>query len=438
MRIAQIAPLWELVPPRAYGGTELVVHLLTQGLVARGHEVTLFAAAGSRTSARFQPYAPKPLREMEEDIKKDKTHCTVMSTELNMLEDIFQQAEQFDVIHNHMGFQALPFAGFVKTPMVTTLHNALIPQPVHELFMRNAHLPYVSISNYQQQLWPRLNYASTIYHGIDLTSFDPCFGNSEPEYLAFLGRLSPEKGPQHAIRVARALGKKLILAGKIDRVDRVFYERDLADQIDGTQISYIGELGHHAKVEFLRNAAACLFPVEWPEPFGLVMIEAMACGTPVFALRDGSVPEVIDHGMSGYVADSVEELIEAVRQYQDFDRRLVRKIAEDRFSVQRMIQDHERVYERLAGGHSLSLANTGRKRFGAPSGKSPSPLTPYRLAEAGPSQSLADKKHCRFMDPLWLAAGPPHINAFSTEPLMDRTKKPGSSTERQVNDRLGS
>jgi glycosyltransferase involved in cell wall biosynthesis len=412
--------------------------LLTEGLVARGHEVTLFAAAGSKTSARFQPYAPKSLRELEEDVKKDKTHCTVMSTELNMLEDIFQQAEQFDVIHNHMGFQALPFADFVKTPMVTTLHNALIPQPVHDLFMRNAHLPYISISNYQQQLWPSLNYASTIYHGIDLNSFDPCFVNSEPEYLAFLGRLSPEKGPQHAIRVAKALGKKLILAGKIDRVDRVFYERELADQIDGTQISYIGELGHQAKVEFLRNAVACLFPVEWPEPFGLVMIEAMACGTPVFALRDGSVPEVIDHGLSGYVADSVEELIEAVRNYHDFDRRLVRKIAEDRFSLQRMIRDHERVYERLAGGYSLSLANTGRKYSGASSGKSPLPLTPYRLAEVKPSQSIANRNLCRSTNPLWLAAGPPDVNAFSTETFLDGAKKSGASTERQMNDRLGS
>jgi glycosyltransferase involved in cell wall biosynthesis len=446
MRIAQIAPLWELVPPRAYGGTELVAHLLTEGLVARGHDVTLFAATGSQTSARLRPYAPKSLREMEDALEKDKTHCTVMSTELNMLEDIFQQAEQFDVIHNHMGFQALPFADFVKTPMVTTLHNALIPESVHDLFMRNAHLPYVSISDYQQQLWPSLNYAATIYHGIDLTSFDPCFANSDSEYLAFLGRLSPEKGPQHAIHVAKTLGKKLILAGKIDRVDRMFYERELADQIDGTQVSYIGELAHQAKVEFLRNAAACLFPVSWPEPFGLVMIEAMACGTPVFALRDGSVPEVIDHGVSGYVADSVEELTEAVRNYRDFDRRLVRKIAETRFSLQRMIRDHECVYQRLAGAHTLSLPSTGRKRLSASSGMSPLPLNSYRLAEVKPAPFIGDSALCGSGDSLWLATGSPYINAFSPEPLVEGSKKPVAPPvapplpymERQINDRLGS
>ncbi|WP_373531272.1 glycosyltransferase family 4 protein [Vampirovibrio sp.] len=438
MRIAQIAPLWELVPPKAYGGTELVAHLLTEGLVARGHEVTLFAAAGSQTSARFHPYASKPLRELEEAVQKDKTHCTVMSTELKMLEDIFQQAEQFDVIHNHMGFQALAFADFVETPMVTTLHNALIPQPVHDLFMRNAHLPYISISNYQQKLWPGLNYVDTIYHGIDLTGFDPCFTHSEPEYLAFLGRLSPEKGPQHAIRVAKALGKKLILAGKIDRVDRLFYEQELAHHIDGDQISYIGELDHQAKVAFLRKAVACLFPVEWPEPFGLVMIEAMACGTPVFALRDGSVPEVIDHGLSGYVADSLDELIQGVGNYLDFDRRLVRKIAEDRFSVARMIDDHERVYERLAGGGGRSLSLTvSRKRIGASSGKQPPlPLTPYRGGEAKPLPVTTDRTS-RSDDSIWLAAGPPTINGFSADSILEGSKSPAIQ-HRQRQDRLGS
>lgn len=389
MRIAQIAPLWELVPPQAYGGTELVVHLLTDGLVSRGHDVTLFAASGSDTAGRLRTYSPKPLRALEAAIKQDKTHCTVMATELRMLEDVFTASGEFDVIHNHIGFQALPFASFTNTPVVTTLHNALAPAPVYELFMRNAHLPYISISHYQQALWPDLNYASTIYHGIDLKRFRASFSHEDKNYLAFLGRLSPEKGPQHAIHIARALGMKLILAGKVDRVDQAFYDRELAHLIDGEQIRYIGEVGHARKVALLSNAAATLCPVEWPEPFGLVMIESMACGTPVFALRDGSVPEVIDHGYSGFIADSVEALIEAVKDYRAFDRRLVRKIAEERFSVERMVLDHERLYEKLAqtdsGFSSIVDSEPARKERATP----PTPILPSRLAELRQSRPVA-------------------------------------------------
>lgn len=386
MRIAQIAPLWELVPPRAYGGTELVVHLLTEGLISRGHEVTLFAATGSDASGRLKTYSTRPFRELESLIQWDKTHCTVMATELSMLEDIFTQTDAFDVIHNHIGFQALPFAGFTSTPVVTTLHNALTPEPVYDLFMRNAHLPYVSISNYQRELWPDLNYVETIYHGIDLKRFYPDYSHQAKDYLVFLGRLSPEKGPQHAVHIAKSLGMKLILAGKIDRVDRVFYERELAHWVDGQQICYIGEVGHEEKVDLLRNAAAMLCPIEWPEPFGLVMIEAMACGTPVFALRDGSVPEVIDHGFSGFIADSVDQLKEAVKGWRQFDRRQVRKIAEDRFSVTRMVGEHERLYEKL-----LSPPHGALSRRGTPASKRVhSALPSGRLLELRQAQPALD------------------------------------------------
>lgn len=437
MRIAQIAPLWELVPPRAYGGTELVAHLLTEGLVARGHEVTLFAAAGSQTSGELRTYTPKALRELDEDIKRDKTHCTVMSSELRMLQDVFQQAGEFDVIHNHMGFQPLPFADFVETPVVTTLHNALAPEPVHTLFMRNAHQPYISISDYQQRLWPELNYAATIYHGIDLKRFQPCFIHDGKEYLAFLGRLSPEKGPQHAIRIAKALDMKLILAGKVDRVDKFFYERELANQIDGEQISYIGELGHDAKVEFLKNAAACLCPIEWPEPFGLVMIEAMACGTPVFALRDGSVPEVVDHGFSGYVADSVDELTEAVRGYAAFDRRMVRKIAEDRFSVERMVDDHERVYERLINRSSGSTPS-GRRVFGVSSRKTPALLVPHRQVEMRQVESTPDRVPDTTRNEFWVTAGASTVDELPPESALARVRKPVAPVGRSANYPTGS
>jgi len=361
MRIAQVAPLWELVPPKTYGGSELVVHLLTEELVRRGHEVTLFAARGTQTSARMVECSPAALREMQAQINSDKTHCTVMSYELSMLQTVSDMAHEFDVIHNHVGYQALPFAHFIDTPMVTTLHNALEPLPVKELFYRNAHLPYISISDYQQHLWPELNYGSTIYHGINLSRFKPSFERTGKDYLAFLGRLSPEKGPDHAIHIAKELGMPLILAGKIDHVDRLFYDREIAHLVDGDQIRYIGEVNHEEKVELLRNAAAMLCPVRWPEPFGLVMIESMACGTPVFALRDGSIPEVVDSGVTGYVANTVEELTEAVRAYKDYDRRQVRKIAERRFSVERMVDDHERLYSKLiqqAGANKAPTIST--------------------------------------------------------------------------------
>lgn len=347
MRIAQIAPLWELVPPKTYGGTELVVYNLCEELVRHGHDVTLFAAGGSTTSARLVECAPEALRAMEEQIKQDKTHCTAMGYELKMLQEVFQRADQFDVIHNHVGFQALPFANFVETPVVTTLHNALNPPIIKELFYQNKALPYISISNYQQKLWPELNYAATIYHGIEMERFQPRYALDDEPYLAFLGRLSPEKGPQHAIRIAKELGMKLIMAGKIDHVDRIFYEREIAHLVDNRQICYIGEVNHDQKVELLRNAAASLCPVTWPEPFGLVLIESMACGTPVMALRDGSIPEVINHGQTGYVADTVEELVEATSHWRNYDRRQIRQIAEQRFCRGRMVADHLRLYERL-------------------------------------------------------------------------------------------
>lgn len=377
MRIAQVAPLWEPVPPATYGGTELVVYNLTEELVRRGHEVTLFACGGTTTSAKLVECSPMPLRAMEEQIKMDKTHCTVMAYELKMLQTVFDQAEQFDVIHNHVGYQALTFANLVDTPIVTTLHNALNPQPVKELFYRNAHLPYISISNYQQRLWPELNYAATVYHGIEMQRFNPDLKRQGKDYLAFLGRLSPEKGPQHAIRVAKELGMKLIMAGKIDRVDRIFYDKEIAHLVDGGEIQYIGEVNHDQKVELLRNAAATLCPVTWPEPFGLVMIESMACGTPVLALRDGSIPEVIDHGKTGYVAESVEELIEATRSWKRYDRRQVREIAERRFSVARMVDDHERLYENLA---ARTTHQEGTRRLGR-SISCMQTLTPTRVAE---------------------------------------------------------
>jgi glycosyltransferase involved in cell wall biosynthesis len=424
MRIAQVAPLWELVPPQTYGGSELVVHLLTEELVRRGHDVTLFAPSGSITDAKLVPCCPVALRGMEETLKLDKTHNTAMAYELGMLGEVFRQAGEFDVIHNHVGFQFLPFADFVETPIVTTLHNPLRPPVVKKLFERHAHLPYIAISAYQKTLWPSLNYAGVIHHGVNLHRFTPSYTHEDKDYLVFLGRLSEEKGPLHAVRIAQALGMKLIMAGKIDRVDRVFYDREIAHLVDGEQIEYVGEINHSQKNALLRDAAATLCPIEWAEPFGLVMIESMACGTPVFALRDGSVPEVIDHGRSGYIAESVDEMIEAVRDYRRFDRREVRATAEERFSMERMTDDHLALYERLlasgnrngtaivghSGGHSggtssgaggmtpiASGRDVGRNRFAdggkpgarpqAAATRKPGLLTPSRVAGLGLSAS---------------------------------------------------
>lgn len=380
MRIAQIAPLWELVPPRTYGGTELVVYNLTEELVRRGHEVTLFAAEGSSTSAHLRPCVPMALRMMEERFTNDKTHCTVMGYELKMLEEVFAQADRFDVIHNHVGFQALPFASFVNVPVVTTLHNALEPEIIRDLFEQNAQLPYISISNYQQKLWPKLNYAATIYHGIQMKNFKPDFDLRDKSYFVFLGRMSPEKGPHLAIQAAKTLGTRLIMAGKVDRVDQGFFEQQVKPLIDGNQIQYVGEVDHDQKVELLRHARATLFPILWPEPFGLVMIESMACGTPVFALRDGSVPEVIDHGRTGYIADSPEELIEALRQWKAYDRRQVREVAERRFSAERMVDDHLRLYFRLLHPQEQPAPMLAKN-----------PLTPTRIAETKHAASQSNQ-----------------------------------------------
>ena len=380
MRIAQVAPLWELVPPTTYGGTELVVKLLCDELTRLGHEVTLFAARGSNTAATLVECAPMALRAMEDNIKADKTHCTVMSYESMMLQEVYKRAGDFDVIHNHVGFQALPFANFVDTPTVTTLHNALCPEPVHQTFLKNKHLPFISISEYQQHLWPELNYAGTIHHGIDLQRFEPCYdvqAKQDEPYLAFFGRLSPDKGPDTAIQVAKALGMKLVMAGKIDKVDRIYYDKELAHHVDGDQICYIGELNHEQKVQFLRGAAAVLHPVRWPEPFGLVLVESMACGTPVLALKDGSIPEVIDEGKTGAVCTSLEELIEATRNWQNYDRREVRRIAEARFSKERMGADHETLYQQLIDQRN------DRKPARKPQLRLTEPvLTPTRIAYA--------------------------------------------------------
>lgn len=390
MRIAQIAPLWEPVPPPTYGGSELIASLLTEELVTRGHDVVLFATADSKTSAKLVPIIPRGFRETKEDLRCDRTATNIMATELRMLGDAFGQADQFDVIHNHIGFQALPFANLVHTPVVTTLHNALEPEGVRELYGQYAHLPYISISEYQRELWPELNYSATIYHGIDLDKFDARFDTDDDGYLAFLGRICPEKGAHLAIEIARTVGRKLVMAGKVDEVERDYYESEVVPHLDGEQVRYIGEVNHQQKVELLRNAVATLFPIQWAEPFGLVLIESMACGTPVLAMRNGSIPEVVDHGTSGFVGESVSELIESFAQLERLDRRDCRRQVEQRFSIERMADDHERLYEQLASRRPATQASGRTNGHSAPSiSRSSIPIANEEFGAIPPSHPLS-------------------------------------------------
>ncbi len=362
MRIAQLAPLWETIPPVSYGGTELVVSLLTEALVKLGHEVVLFAASPSKTQAEFQACSQYPLRELSSKVSFLHSPHSVSTYpgsslsvyyELQLLDKVFSQADGFDVIHNHLGFITLPCAGLTKTPVVTTLHGAFRGHTLRDYveqnyFMSYSHLPFVSISHDQRKLCPTLNYVETIYHGIPIEQYQPSFEHREKGYLAFLGRFCADKGPHHAIRIAKETGWNLIMAGKVDCEDeKNFFEREIEPYVDGHQIQYVGELNHAQKVDLLKNAAATLCPVGWPEPFGLVLIESMACGTPVLALHNGAIPEIVAHEKTGFVMETVDDLVQYVSQIQHLDRRVCRNHVEKHFSVQKMVENYVNTYCRL-------------------------------------------------------------------------------------------
>ncbi len=369
MRIAQIAPLWETVPPRSYGGTELVIHLLTEHLHQLGHEVTLFAAHASKTQAHLQVCSDFPLRELPAHY----SHCNDAKAlsvypgsqasayfELRMLEHVYAQAERFDVIHNHLGPMALPFAHQSGTPTLTTLHGPFLETTLiqcleKQQYQTYAHLPYVSISDNQRQGCPQLNYVQTIHHGLDLSQYPYQPNLPDEPYLAFLGRFCEDKGPHHAIAVAKATGLKLIMAGKVDNPEeKAFFKRAVEPHLDNRQIRYIGELNHPQKTALLSNAVATLCPISWPEPFGLVVIESMACGTPVLAFGHGAIPELIRHGETGFVLDSPEAMIAALENIHTVSRKAVRHHAERSFSAQAMTRQYVEAYQRVRL-ESLSL-----------------------------------------------------------------------------------
>jgi glycosyltransferase involved in cell wall biosynthesis len=342
MRIAQIAPLWERVPPFRYGGTELIVSLLTDELVRRGHEVTLFASGDSITKAHLEFVHERALR-LDDKVKEPGLY------EQMMLAKIYHQAHHFDIIHSHVGCVVLPYCSFVKTPTVHTMHGVFTPDN-EKMFRQFAWQPYISISEAQREPKLGLNYIHTVYNGIDTSVYRFQEQPSQPPYLAFVGRLSPEKGPAGAIEIARKLGFPLKMAGKIDAVDRNYFNEQLKPLIDGEQIQYLGEVSHEEKIELLAGATVTLFPITWREPFGLVMIESMATGTPVVGMALGSVSEVIANGKTGFVCGTLEKMIEAVPEAMKIDRKTCRDYVVSRFSVESMVDEYERAYQMVLSG----------------------------------------------------------------------------------------
>jgi glycosyltransferase involved in cell wall biosynthesis len=338
MRIAQLAPLAEGVPPKLYGGTERVVSWLTEELVRLGHHVTLFASGDSLTRAELVPVVPRAIR-------LNRPRPDPFPAYAAQLDAIARAGSSFDIVHCHTDWIHLPLLRSLGIPHLTTFHNRLDTPDLPAVMARFADAPLISISDNHRKPFPSANWLGTVYHGMPDNSLEP---NFEPgTYLAFLGRLTKEKGPETAIRLAKAAGMPLRMAAKIPRSEIRYYKTNLQPIIDGDQIKLIGEVNDAGKGELLRGAAALLFPIDWPEPFGLVMIEAMACGTPVIAFRRGSVPEVIDDGVTGYIVDSAEEAVAAIGRIHELDRRRVRATFEQRFTARRMAGDYVRIYERL-------------------------------------------------------------------------------------------
>jgi glycosyltransferase involved in cell wall biosynthesis len=339
MRIAQVAPMWEQVPPTTYGGTELVVSLLTDALVRQGHEVTLFASGDSTTLAKLESVHPRALR-LDSSVKEYGIY------EMLMLSQVYDRAAEFDIIHSHMGCAALPYSKLVKTPTVHTLHGIFTPDN-EKMFIHARQQPFVSISNSQREPRLGLNYVATVYNGIDTTKFNFYPQPAEPPYLAFLGRVSPEKGTHLAIEIAQRTGIPLKMAGKIDPVDVAYYEEQIKPQIDGELIQFLGEANHAQKNVLLGNAMTTLFPITWREPFGLVMAESMAAGTPVVAMELGSTSEVIVHGKTGFLCHDLDECVAAVQRIGEIDRRTCREHVISTFSATRMADGYEAVYQKL-------------------------------------------------------------------------------------------
>ena len=359
MRIAQVSPLIEAVPPLLYGGTERIVSYLTEELVRVGHQVTLFASGDSHTAAELVPCVPRALR-------LDPTVREPLAYHILLLEAVRRRASEFDIIHFHTDYLAFPLIRALRTPSVTTLHGRLDLPDLQPLYAEFDEMPLVSISLDQKRPLPGANWLGAVQHGLpaDLYAFHPF---PRGDYLAFLGRISPEKRPDRAIAIAKAAGVPLKIAAKVDRADEAYFRSEIAPLLDDPLVEFVGEVDDVGKGEFLGNARALLFPIDWPEPFGLTMIEAMACGTPVIAWSCGAVPEVVDHGVTGLIVDSVEAAAAAVGHVAMMSRHAVRRRFEQRFLAERMAADYLRLYDRIIEGLPFALPATDVRR---------APLTP--------------------------------------------------------------
>ncbi|HET9845414.1 MAG TPA: glycosyltransferase family 4 protein [Nitrospira sp.] len=367
MKIAQLSPLWESVPPQLYGGTERIVSYLTEELVRQGHDVTLFASGDSKTAARLKACCDRALRLHDNGmINRDAPNILMQEWALGA------ESGHYDVVHSHLDFLGFPMSRRAHAPVVTTLHGRLDLPELQPIFNEYSEMPVVSISNAQRKPLPDAKWAGTVYHGIpkDLYSRHDRPGS----YLAFLGRISPEKCPDHAIEVAKRVGMPLRIAAKVDAADQAYFKQKIERLLDHPLVEYVGEINDAEKNDFLGEAAALLCPYDWPEPFGLVLIEAMACGTPVLAYRQGSIPEIIDHGVTGYTCDNIAEMAQAVAGLPLIDRKRCREVFEKRFTVERMAKDYLTIYESMVAaplrprllGRSASHARGGAVHTLAP------------------------------------------------------------------------
>jgi glycosyltransferase involved in cell wall biosynthesis len=346
MRIAQIAPLHEAVPPKLYGGTERVVSFLTEELVAEGHDVTLFASGDSVTSARLHAVWPRALR-------LDPSVRDTIAPHMLLMEDIYRQAADFDVLHFHMDYWSFSLFSRQRTPFVTTMHGRLDLPELQPVFNTFPNAPVISISDSQRRPLPQANFVATVLHGLPENLLTP--QPVKQEYLAFLGRIAPEKRPDRAIRIARAAGIPLKIAAKVDRADAEYFEAIIKPMLAGGGVEMIGEIGDHEKPAFLSGAIGLLMPIDWPEPFGLVMIEAMACGTPVLAFNRGSVPEIIEDGLTGFIVEDETSAVARVPKLASLSRAGVRRRFEQRFTARRMAEDYLRTYRALGAGERKVL-----------------------------------------------------------------------------------
>ena len=339
MKIAQVAPLFESVPPKGYGGTERIVSYLTEALVGLGHEVTLYASGDSETSAELRAGCAKALR-------LDRHSVDPIADHVNLAETVFRESDRYDVIHSHIDYIGYPLWSRMRTPHLTTLHGRLDIPNLVDLYRQFDEVPLVSISDCQRNPLPDANWIASVHHGLPehLYTFHDQPGN----YLAFLGRVSPEKRPDIAIEIATRAQIPLKIAAKIDKVDLRYFKKTIQPLLARPGVEYVGEIHDWDKDDFLGNALALLFPIDWPEPFGLVMIEAMACGTPIIASRSGSVPEVMQPE-TGYIVEGIEDAVAAVERAKQFDRQKCRTVFEERFTATRMAKDYLALYEKVRG-----------------------------------------------------------------------------------------